>query len=136
MSNTPLLDTERLTITPREDAPNVLVVKPKWKWMMDEQHMRDFGESIESYLAENKKPGEPRKVIMDFSHVKGLSSSFLSMLIAINSRLKGHHDETLAIVSNKEIDSSFEITKLDKLFTMADSVEAAIEKKPGAARQA
>jgi anti-sigma B factor antagonist len=65
------------------------------------------------------------KLLMDFSGVQHLSSAALGVLITVNGKVKTKGGKMALCQIAKPIFEVFRITKLDKLFQVHDSADAA-----------
>ncbi|MFP5080270.1 STAS domain-containing protein [Pedobacter sp. JCM 36344] len=68
-----------------------------------------------------------RKLIISFEHVEYLDSSFLGALVAILKNLVPKNGRLILIELNNDIRNLFELTRLDKIFELKNSLETAIE---------
>jgi anti-sigma B factor antagonist len=68
-----------------------------------------------------------RKLIISFENVDYLDSSFLGALVAILKNLVPKNGKLTLIELNNDIRNLFELTRLDKIFDLKNSLEAAIE---------
>lgn len=68
-----------------------------------------------------------RNLIISFEHVEYLDSSFLGALVAILKNLVPKDGRLTLIELNNDIRNLFELTRLDKIFDLKNSLETAIE---------
>ncbi|MES2826837.1 MAG: STAS domain-containing protein [Bacteroidota bacterium] len=68
-----------------------------------------------------------RKLIISFEHVEYLDSSFLGALVAILKNLVPKNGQLTLIELNNDIRNLFELTRLDKIFDLKNSLETALE---------
>jgi anti-sigma B factor antagonist len=68
-----------------------------------------------------------RKLIISFEHVEYLDSSFLGALVSILKNLVPKDGKLILIELNNDIRNLFELTRLDKIFELRNSLETAIE---------
>ncbi|MGY4384228.1 anti-sigma B factor antagonist [Pedobacter sp. UYP24] len=68
-----------------------------------------------------------RKLIISFEHVEYLDSSFLGALVAILKNLVPKEGKLMLIELNNDIRNLFELTRLDKIFDLKNSLETALE---------
>ncbi|MHA4895133.1 STAS domain-containing protein [Pedobacter sp. PWIIR3] len=68
-----------------------------------------------------------RKLIISFEHVEYLDSSFLGALVAILKNLVPKDGQLMLIELNNDIRNLFELTRLDKIFDLKNSLETALE---------
>ena len=108
-----------LQIFERDGITNVEFVESN---ILDEVCIRRIGDELTSMI---ERKGCP-KIVLNFQNVKALSSSALGMLITVNAQVsdkKGY----LALASLEgPIRDVFRITKLDKAFTLCDSLADAM----------
>lgn len=67
------------------------------------------------------------KIIVDFSKVAYIDSSGLATLIEMMQRLKKNQGHMYLVQMSAKIKSIFEITRLDKLFSICTNVDEAIK---------
>lgn len=67
------------------------------------------------------------KLIISFKYVSYLDSSFLGTLVSILKNLLPIQGKVVMIELNADILSLFEITRLDKVFLLRESLEKALE---------
>ncbi len=89
--------------------------------ILDEIQINSIGKQVISLIDNNA-----RKVVLDFGNVDYLSSSALGMLITIKKRLDSVGGELKLCNINKQIFQVFELTKLDKLFSIYDTSSQAL----------
>jgi anti-sigma B factor antagonist len=68
-----------------------------------------------------------RNLIISFENVEYLDSSFLGALVAILKNLVPKNGKLTLIELNNDIRNLFELTRLDKIFNLMNSLETAIE---------
>jgi len=68
-----------------------------------------------------------KKIIISFEHVEYLDSSFLGALVAILKNLVPKEGKMTLIELNNDIRNLFELTRLDKIFDLKNSLEAALD---------
>ncbi|MES2457723.1 MAG: STAS domain-containing protein [Bacteroidota bacterium] len=69
-----------------------------------------------------------KKIIISFECVEYLDSSFLGALVAVLKRLITQNGQLILIELNNDIRNLFELTRLDKIFDLKNSLETALEK--------
>jgi anti-anti-sigma factor len=86
-----------------------------------------LGDALKGFV-NSKKPGQgARTVIADLSEVGHMNSGVLGTLVGLHSKLVQHGDKPLVIAgAEPAIQEVLKITKLNKLFAEAESVDAAI----------
>jgi anti-sigma B factor antagonist len=71
--------------------------------------------------------GGALKLVISFEHVEYLDSSFLGALVAILKNLTPKQGRLTLIELNNDIRNLFELTRLDKIFDLKNSLETALE---------
>lgn len=71
--------------------------------------------------------GGARKFVIDFSDTGYIDSSGLGVLVSLSKKIREQGGELRLSSLNEDLRTLFELTKLDTLFTIADSREAALE---------
>ena len=72
-------------------------------------------------------PREIRKILLNFGNVEFLSSAALGKLITMNRKVQAVRGKLVLCNISKEIREVFEITKLDKLFTILPDEQSALQ---------
>ena len=106
-----------------EDVGDVTVARFIDKKILDESNIQVIGNQMFALVEDDGR----RKVLLDFSNVEYLSSAALGKLIVMDKKLKAAQGKLLMCALRAEILEVFKITKLDKLFTIFDSREQALE---------
>ncbi len=78
-------------------------------------------------LCEKIIKGGVLNIIVNFSKVSYIDSSGLATLVAMLKKLKGHKGQLKISNVSGKVKGLFEITKLDKLFTLYGSEEEAVK---------
>jgi len=68
-----------------------------------------------------------RKIVISFENVEYLDSSFLGALVAILKHLVPYEGKLILVELNNDIQNLFELTRLDKIFTLRNSLETALK---------
>lgn len=89
--------------------------------ILEEAVIQQIGEEIGSVIDASEKP----KLLLDFTNVEHLSSAALGTLITVNTKVKQKGGELRLASIDKQIYEVFVITKLNKLFQIHDTAEAA-----------
>ncbi|MCG9876748.1 MAG: STAS domain-containing protein [Leptospiraceae bacterium] len=63
-----------------------------------------------------------KKVILDFTKVHHICSSALGVLVTLKRKLKSQDGDVCIVISDEDIRQVFEITMLDKVFQIFESV--------------
>lgn len=90
--------------------------------ILDEANIHQIGEEIAGLIDAAPSP----KLLISFSSVDHLSSAALGTLITINNRVKTKKGQLRLANIDPQIYEVFKITKLDKLFQIHDTSEAAM----------
>ncbi len=91
--------------------------------ILDEANIQRIGEEIGALIDADSKP----KLLISFANVDHLSSSALSMLIAINTRIKPKQGELRLANIDPQLYEVFVITRLNKLFKIHTTTEEALK---------
>ena len=97
-----------------DDVGDITVVNFVDKKILDEQNIQVIGEQLFSLVDELGR----RKVLLNFKHVEFLSSAALGKLITMNRKLQSAGGKLVLCDIDPQIYEVFEITKLNKLFTI------------------
>jgi len=89
--------------------------------ILEESVIQQIGEEITSVI----DAGEQPKILLDFENVEHLSSAALGTLITVNTKVKQKGGQLRLANIDKQIYEVFVITKLNKLFQIHDTTEAA-----------
>jgi len=106
-----------------EDIGDVTVVNFVDRRILDEQNIQIIGEQLFSLVDEVGR----RKILLNFGNVEFLSSAALGKLITMNRKVQAVRGKLVLCNISKEIREVFEITKLDKLFTILPDEQAALQ---------
>ena len=68
-----------------------------------------------------------RKVAVDFSDTSYIDSSGLGVLVSLSKKIREHSGELRLACLNEDLRILFELTKLDTLFRISDTLEEALE---------
>jgi len=99
------------------------IIKIKESKVYDETMVGMINDEINQALDSNDK----KFIILDFSKVKYLSSSFLGKIISINKKIKAKEGKLFLTGLNADIMEVFQITKLEKFFNFQSNVESALD---------
>ena len=99
------------------------IIKIKESKVYDEAMVSIINDEINQALDSNDK----KFIILDFSKVKYLSSSFLGKIISINKKLKTKEGKLFLVGLNADIMEVFQITKLEKFFNFQSNIESALD---------
>src|SRR4051812_43983094 len=106
-----------------EDIGDVTVVNFVDKKILDEQNIQVIGEQLFSLVDELGR----RKVLLNFKNVEFLSSAALGKLITMNRKLQSAGGKLVLCEIDPQIYEVFEITKLNKLFTIHKSEQDGLQ---------
>jgi len=106
-----------------EDNGDIAVVKFLEKKILDEQNIQAIGDDLFRLVDELGR----RKILLNFSSVDFLSSAALGKLITLNRKVQAVRGKLILCGISTEIKEVFQITKLDKLFTILAEEQAAMQ---------
>jgi anti-anti-sigma factor len=112
-------DSQRLLV---EDLKDVTVVTFQDISILDALQIDEIGEELYD-LVENK---DRKKLVLDFSNVKFLSSSALSVLITLHKKAVQSKGKVILCDLRDDLKKVFEITRLDRMFTFCANNEEAL----------
>ena len=111
-----------------EYAENGTIVSFTDEKILEEKDINSLQESIMSVIEQ----AERINLILDFSHVKFLSSAVLGLLIRISKRIYEHDGQLRLCNIDPKIYEIFKITRLTKTFDIYKDVESAMKDLPHA----
>ena len=106
-----------------EDIGDVTVVNFTDRKILDEQNIQAIGEQLFQLVDELGR----RKVLLNFGNVEYLSSAALGKLITLNKKLANVGGRLILCNIDPQIYEVFEITKLNKLFSIHKEEQAALQ---------
>jgi anti-sigma B factor antagonist len=106
-----------------EDIGDVTVVNFVDRKILDEQNIQIIGDQLFSLVDEVGR----RKLLLNFSNVEYLSSAALGKLITLNKKLTSAGGKLVLCHIAPTIYEVFEITKLDKFFTIKKEEQEALQ---------
>jgi anti-sigma B factor antagonist len=106
-----------------EDIGDVTVVNFTDRKILDEQNIQIIGEQLFSLVDEMGR----RKVLLNFRNVEYLSSAALAKLVNLNKKLQQVGGRLILCGIAPPIMEVFEITKLNRLITIHDEEQAALQ---------
>jgi anti-sigma B factor antagonist len=109
----------RLRVKHQKDVTQVEFIDRN---ILDESNIQQIGEEIGDLVEAAPSP----KLLISFSNVDHLSSAALGTMITINNRIKGKKGQLRLANIDPQIYEVFKITKLDKLFQIHDTTDAAL----------
>ncbi len=106
-----------------EDIGDVTVVSFTDRKILDEQNIQVIGEQLFSLVDELGR----KKLLLNFGHVEYMSSAALGKLITLNKKVGAAGGKLVLCSIDPQIREVFEITKLDKLFTIRTDEQEALQ---------
>lgn len=83
-------------------------------------------QELKQRVLEELEDGE-RKFVVDFENTGYIDSSGLGVLVSLSKKIREQGGELRLANLNEDLRTLFELTKLDTLFTIADSREEALK---------
>ena len=83
-------------------------------------------QELKQQVLEQLEAGD-RKFVIDFANTGYIDSSGLGVLVSLSKKIRGQGGELRLSSRNEDLQTLFELTKLDTLFRIADSKEKALE---------
>ena len=106
-----------------EEIGGVTVAKFVDKKILDETNIQNIGNQLFALVDEDGR----KKIVLDFSIVEYLSSAALGKLITMDKKVKAAKAKLRLCCIKPEIYEVFEITRLNKIFDIKATQEAALE---------
>ena len=106
-----------------EDIGDVTVVSFTDRKILDEQNIQIIGEQLFGLVDESGR----KKLLLNFGNVEYLSSAALGKLITLNKKLQQAGGRLILCNIDAQIYEVFEITKLNKLFSIHKEEQAALQ---------
>lgn len=106
-----------------EEVNGVTVAKFTDKKILDESNIQLIGNQLFALVDEDHR----QKIVLDFSNVEYLSSAALGKLITMDKKVKSAGGKLRFCTIRADILEVFKITRLDKLFTIKENREKALE---------
>ena len=101
---------------------DVTVVNFSDTTILDTLQVEEIGEQL--YALVDQKAC--KRLVLDFSNVKLLSSSAIGVLITLRKKLDQIKGQVVLCSLKKDLSKVFKITRLDKMFTFCDDEEQAL----------
>ena len=114
-----MADQSMLQIFDQEGISNVEFSESN---ILDEVAIRKIGDELQSVIDRKGLP----KIVLNFDNVSALSSSALGMLITVNTKVNEKHGKLAMACIKGPIREVFRITKLDKAFSIHETVGGAL----------
>lgn len=106
-----------------EEVGEATIVRFVDKRILDETNIQIIGSQLAGLVDDDGR----RKIVLDFSHVEYLSSAALGKLITLDKKIKAVKGKLRLCGIRPEIHEVFKITRLDKIFTICDDQEKALD---------
>ena len=106
-----------------EEIGDVTVVSFVDRKILDEQNIQIIGEQLFKLVEEQGK----RKILLNFGNVEYLSSAALGKLITLNKKVQAADGRLILCNIDPQIYEVFEITRLDKFFTIEKDEQKGLE---------
>jgi anti-sigma B factor antagonist len=109
------------------EVGDVSVVRFVDRRILDAANIEGLGDELFGLVeAEHRK-----RLLLNFTGVEFLSSAALNKLIILDKKVKSNGGKLVLSDLRQEIKEVFAITRLDQLFTIADSEQKALKKFEG-----
>ncbi len=108
-----------MSFTAQKDASGVTVVKVAGQLIVANRH------ELKQLVTDAVEQGA-RKFVVDFSDTGYIDSSGLGVLVSLSRKLRDEGGDLRLAGLNADLVSLFELTKLDGLFNITDSVDEAV----------
>jgi anti-sigma B factor antagonist len=106
-----------------DEVNDVTVARFTDKKILDESNIQIIGNQLFSLVDEDHR----QKIVLDFTNVEYLSSAALGKLITMDKKVKASGGKLRLCSIRSDILEVFKITRLDKLFTIRENREKALE---------
>ena len=106
-----------------EDVGDVTLARFIDKKILDETNIQIIGNQLFGLVDEDGR----QKIVLDFSNVEYLSSAALGKLITLDKKVKAAKGKLRLCSIRPDIYEVFAITKLNKLFSIYDDQDKALE---------
>jgi anti-sigma B factor antagonist len=103
----------------RKDPRGVVVIGVDGQLIVGNRH------DLKQKVMDAVEAGE-RKILIDFSSTGYIDSSGLGALVSLSKKLRDAGGELRLAGLNEDLRTLFELTKLDSLFTIADTTDQAL----------
>ena len=105
------------------DSDGVKIVRFTGKQIFDERTCREAAEQVSATLPND---GSPIMLVLDFTDIGLISSTFLSKLILLQRRVDGTHGKMRLCEMSPVLQSVFRTSNLDRLFGIDRDLRAAL----------
>ena len=106
-----------------EEIGDVTIAKFVDKKILDETNIQKIGNQLFGLIDDDGR----KKIVLDFSNVEYLSSAALGKLITMDKKMNGVKGTLRFCSIRPDIYEVFTITKLDKVFSIFDDQDKALE---------
>lgn len=106
-----------------DEVNDVTVARFTDKKILDESNIQIIGNQLFSLVDEDHR----EKIVLDFTNVEYLSSAALGKLITMDKKVKAAGGKLRLCSIRNDILEVFKITRLDRLFTIREDREKALE---------
>jgi anti-sigma B factor antagonist len=110
----------RLSIS---EIGDVSVVQFVDRRILDASNIEELGEELFGLVENDQR----KQLLLNFTGVEFLSSAALNKLIILDKKVKSKEGKLVLSDLRQEIREVFAITRLDKLFTISDSQQEALQ---------
>lgn len=110
----------RLDLDEKDDITIARFVDKK---ILDESNIQIIGNQLFALVDDDHR----QKIVLDFTNVEYLSSAALGKLITMDKKVKASGGKLRLCSIRSDILEVFKITRLDKLFTIKENREKALE---------
>lgn len=111
-----------------EYGENATIVTLADEKILEEKDIQELQESVMSVIEQ----AERINLVLDFCHVRFLSSAVLGLLIRISKKIYERDGELRLCNINPKIHEIFKITRLTKIFDIHQDLESAVDSLPAA----
>lgn len=108
-----------MSFSVRKDPRGIIVIAVDGQLIVGNRH------ELKNHVSEALERNE-RKFVIDFSKTGYIDSSGLGVLVSLSKRIREQGGELRLAGLNDDLRSLFELTKLDTLFSVADSPDDAL----------
>lgn len=106
-----------------DEKDDITIARFTDKKILDESNIQIIGNQLFALVDEDHR----QKIVLDFTNVEYLSSAALGKLITMDKKVKAAGGKLRLCSIRSDILEVFKITRLDKLFTIKEDREKAIE---------
>lgn len=106
-----------------DEVNDVTIARFTDKKILDESNIQIIGNQLFALVDEDHR----QKIVLDFTNVEYLSSAALGKLITMDKKVKAAGGKLRLCAIRSDIQEVFKITRLDKLFTIKEDREKAVE---------